>query len=640
MRAQQGRNDEALVLMEDALREERHDANLLANYGNLLNSLRRSDEALASFDAALDIDPANLVALYGRGQLFHRLKQYKEALTSYDRLLAGRPDHAEAWTNRGNILRLLKRPLEALDSYHKALALRPNDAVALTNRGNAFGDLKQFDEALTSYNRALAIKPDYLMALYNSGTSAQRAGRSAQALEIFERVLSANPGHPYALGHAANAALKLCDWPNMRRIAHQMEHPSEHSIIPPFVALGYGSDAAALHGYAQAYMRDKVPTTPSPLWTGRHYEHDRIRLGYISGDFRQHAVAYQMVEVFERHDRRRFEVLGFSLGHDDCSDIRRRVAGAFDQFHDLRSTSDLDAAQLMRNAEIDIAIDLSGLTRDARPEILAHRPAPVQVNYIGFAGTMGADFIDYVIGDSIALPFDQQPFFTEQIVHLPGCFLANSAKGLADSGFTRRDAGLPQRGFVFCCFNNSWKITEPLFDIWMRLLTQVPGSVLWLKEADEAIRARLRHEAEARNIAADRLVFTSRVPRDIYLAQFLLADLFLDTLPYNAHATASDALAMGLPLLTCRGGTFAGRVAASLLNAAGEPELAADNLSDYETMALKLGMDTPLLQSFRDRLSRNRSHANAENICRHLESAFTRMRDRAERGEPSKSFAV
>ena len=473
IRAQQGRSSEALLLLESAMRDEKGDPNLPANYGNVLKGLNRSGEALENFDAALAIDPRHLVALYNKGQLLHQMRRYDEALAVYDRLLAIKPDYTEAWNNRGNVLRQLKRPALALDDYRKALAIKPRDAVALTNLGNAFADLAQFPDALSAYHKALSIKPDYHIALYNSGLALERLGRSQDALQVFDRLFEAEPAHPYALGHAANAALKACDWPNVRRMASRIKEAPGTQIIPPFVALGYGLDAPTLLERTRAYMQDRLPVRPEPLWQGARYGHERIRLGYLSTDFREHAVSFQMIDVLEHHDRAHFEVVGLSLGYDDGSAFRSRLVKSFNQFHDLTSVGDLDAARLMRGLEIDVAIDLSGLTQDARPEILAHRPAPVQVNYLGFAGTMGADFVDYVIGDAVALPLPQQPFFTEQIVHLPGCFMAGSAKKTGVM-LSRREAGLPEDAFVFCCFSNSWKIAEPVFDLWMRVLADVP----------------------------------------------------------------------------------------------------------------------------------------------------------------------
>jgi predicted O-linked N-acetylglucosamine transferase (SPINDLY family) len=315
------------------------------------------------------------------------------------------------------------------------------------------------------------------------------------------------------------------------------------------------------------------------LWSGTIYQHEKVRIAYLSADFRRHPVASLIAELIERHDRTRFEVLGVSFGADDKSDMRARLVKSFDQFHDVRLQADGEVAKLLSELQVDIAVDLMGHTQDARPDVLAYRPAPIQINYLGYPGTMGAPFIDYGIADQLVLPFDQQGFYTEQIVQLPECYQVNdSQRRIADRTPTRREAGLPEEGFVFCCFNNNYKITVPVSDVWMRLVQAVNGSVLWLLMDNAGAQGNLRKEAAARGIDPARLVFAGRLPPEDHLARHRLADLFLDTLPYNAHTTASDALWAGLPLVSCRGETFAGRVSASLLDAIGLPELVTGSL--------------------------------------------------------------
>jgi protein O-GlcNAc transferase len=381
------------------------------------------------------------------------------------------------------------------------------------------------------------------------------------------------------------------------------------------------------------------------LSSGTIRQHGKIRIAYLSADYREHAVAALIAELFELHDRARFEVLGISFGPDDQSSLRARLVRAFDQFHDVRSKTDLDVANLLIDLQVDIAIDLNGHTEGARLGILAHRPAPVQASYLGYASTTGAEFIDYVIADEIVLPFDQQPFYTEKIVHLPDCFLVNDAKkAISSTAPTRREAGLPDVGFVFCSFNNSFKITPSTFDVWMRLLKAVEGSVLWLSHANDEATVNLRRQATARGVDPARLIFAPKVARlEDHLARQRLADLFLDTLPYNAHTTASDALWAGLPLLTCRGASFAGRVATSLLHAVGLPELAASDLGEYEALALRLASDASLLRGFRHRLGQDRAACplfDTDRFRRHIESAYTTMWDIHRRGEGAKSFSV
>jgi predicted O-linked N-acetylglucosamine transferase (SPINDLY family) len=351
-----------------------------------------------------------------------------------------------------------------------------------------------------------------------------------------------------------------------------------------------------------------------------------------------------MAELFERHDRSRFEIIGVSFGEDDKSKMRKRLVAAFDEFYDVSEKSDEEVATLLHDLQVDIAIDLKGHTQESRPGILAYRPAPIQTSYLGFPGTMGTEFIDYIIADKTVAPFEHQPFYTEKIVHLPDCYQVNDSKRrIAERTPMRQEAGLPETGFVFCCFNNNWKITPDVFGVWMRLLHAVEGSVLWLLGDNESAERNLRKEAQARGIDPARLVFAGRLPLEDHLARHRLADLFLDTLPVNAHTTASDALWAGLPVLTCEGTAFAGRVAASLLNAIGLPELVTHRIEDYEALALRLAKDPCLLEGYRNRLATNRlTHPlfDTDRFRRHLEAAYLQLWEIWQRGEQPRSFAV
>jgi len=367
-----------------------------------------------------------------------------------------------------------------------------------------------------------------------------------------------------------------------------------------------------------------VAPAQSPL--SKSYRHERIRLAYLSADFHQHPTAQLMVELFERHDRGRFEVSAIAFGPDDGSAMRQRLVKAFDRFEDVRGLGDLEIAQRITSQQIDIAVDLNGHTHEARPGIFSHRPAPVQVNYLVYPGTTGAAYMDYVLADRVVLPLDQQSFFSEKIVHLPDCYQANDTTRLVLPAPSRAEAGLPDTGFVFCCFNNSWKIAAPVFDIWMRLLQQVPDSILWLLESPAT--GYLRAQAQARGVAADRLAFAPRLSPDQHLARHQLADLFLDTLPYNAHTTCSDALWAGVPVITCYGAAFHGRVAASLLKAIDLPELVTTRAQDYEALALELAQNPALLKTTRDKLQRNRATTplyDSERFRKNIEAAYETM---------------
>ncbi len=598
---------------------------VLVNLGNVLARQGRRGPALAHYDQALAARPDFFEALFNRGNLLLEMKRAEEALDSYEQALTARADVAGVWNNRGTALRALQRLEEALASYDRAAVLAPGHVNALTNRAIVLLDLKRPTEALAGADRVLALQPGFAEALYVRGNVLRDLGRLEDAQASYQQALAA--AHPHALNGAAQAARGLCDWKQTEALWPRVKEAAGggRSLIQPFVLLGYSDDAQLQRRCAENYVRATVPAR-GPLWDGKPYGHDRIRLAYLSADFHQHPTAQLMIELFERHDRVRFEVTAIAFGPDDNSPMRARLKQAFDRFEDVRGKSDAEVAALLRNREIDIAVDLNGHTADARPGIFAYRPCPVQVNYLVYPGTVGADFIDLVLADRIVLPADQQPFFNEKIVHLPDCYQANDATRSVPPPPTRAEAGLPDSGFVFCCFNNSWKLTAPVFDIWMRLLTQVEGGVLWLLDGPHA--ANLRAEAAARGIDGARLIFAPKLPPDQHLARHPLADLFLDTLPYNAHTTCSDALWAGLPVITCYGKAFPGRVAASLLKAIGLPELVATSPEKYEALALELAQNPALLKATRDKLARGRTTTplfDSTRFRKAIEAAYAAM---------------
>ena len=566
-----------------------------------------------------------------------KIRRFDQALASYDQALSIKPDYAEAHANRAVTLMELNRLEDALTDFSRALALRPDYAEAFYNRGIALTRLERLEQALADYDSALAIVPDYPGALANRGIVLQLLRRHEEALAAFERVLTVNPGDSTALSALTSSALETCDWKRTAAILSGLDSRTvgRSAFIAPFHLLLCSDDASLQLECARQFAVSTLPAPPRQTHAPRH--HGKIRIGYLSADFRNHPMAYLTAELFELHDRGRFDVVGLSFGPDDRSAIRARIVKGFDRFYDVRAKSDSDIAALLRDAEIDIAIDLMGHTRNARAGILAHRPAPIQVSYLGFPGTMGVDFIDYVMADRIVLPFDQQAFYTEKIVHLPETYWVDGSEpDIPPCRLTRRQAGLPEHGFVFCCFNKSAKITARAFEVWMRLLAKVEGSVLWLLRDNTVAERNLRAEAAVSGIDPNRLVFADRMERDQHLARHRLADLFLDTLPYNAHTTASDALAAGLPVVTCLGSTFSGRVAASLLSALGLPDLIAHSLAEYEALALKLSEDSGYRARIGAKLKQNRENFplfDTDRFRRHVESVYQAMWQRWQRGE-------
>ena len=641
------RSEEALASYDKAIALKPDYADSYYNRGLALQDLKRPAEALANYDKAIALQPDNAQAYNNRGAALRDLKRPEEALASYNKAITLKPDHAAAYNNRGYALRDLKRSEEALASYDKAIALKADYAEAYSGRGAALWDLKRPEEALASYDKAIALQPDYADALNNRGVALTKLKRFEEALASFDRALAVEPDHAHAFSGIIDCINKLCDWRRTTDVADDViAHVSKNkSIIAPFVLLGYSDDPVLQLQCARNLIADRFPSLPGPLWTGARWRHDKVRIGYLSADFRQHAVAYLMAELFERHDRSRFEIIGVSFGADDKSEMRKRLVAAFDRFYDVREKSDKEVAKLLHDLQVDIAIDLMGYTMDSRSGILAYRPAPIQASYLGFPGTMGAEFIDYIIADKTVAPFEHQPFYTEKVVHLPDCFQVNDRnRKIAVQTPTREETGLPAEAFVFCCFNNNWKITPTIFDVWMRLLSRIEGSVLWLSQSNDTAVRNLRGQADARGIETSRLIFAPRVLRlDDHLARHRLADLFLDTLPFNAHTTASDALWAGLPVITQLGEAFAGRVAASLLNAIGLAELVTHSIEDYEALALRLAKHPTLLEGYRHRLATNRlTHPlfDTDRFRLHIEAAYLKMWEIWQRGEQPRSFAV
>jgi protein O-GlcNAc transferase len=659
VRAQAGRMDEALADIEAALAIRADDPEALLNHANVLKSLNRLYAALAGFDRALALKPGWPQAENNRGTVLQALGRYDEALVAYDRVLAAAPDHVEALNNRGSVLQDLKRPGEALACYDhalrlapafaaafnnrgsallelkrfgdalycfdRALALRPGDAQVLSNRGNALQGLMRYDEALAAYDQVLALKPDCAEALNNRGSALQQMKRHDEALASYDRALSA-PGQPHAFGGAAMAALNLCDWSRTAEIGAQMERRiCDGGAIPPWVLLGYSGDEALQRQCAANVIATRFPHLPPPLATART-RHDKIRLAYISADVGHHPVTNQIVQLIESHDRSRFEVIGIATNPDDGSPQRRRLVAAFDQFHDAHQQAPQAVAQKLRAMEVDVLVDLNGHTNGDHFDILCHRPASVQASWLGYAGTTAAPFIDYLIADRIVAPHAEA--FSENLAYLPHSFFPSDSSREIGTAPSRAEAGLPDGVIVFCCFNNNFKITAPVFRVWMRLLAALPGSVLWLKHSGDKARANLEQAARGHGVDPARLVFARAAMLDVHFARHRLADLFLDTLPYNAHATACDALWAGLPVLTCRGTAYAGRVAASLLTAVGLPELIAETPQDYETLALALARDPARLSALHDRLTA--AHVSAPlfdtpRLTRDLEAAYLEM---------------
>jgi protein O-GlcNAc transferase len=671
---------EALESYNRAIALKPNNPEAFSNRGNALGDLDRNTEALASYQRAIALKPDSVEALYNLGNTLHRLKRLDEALASYDRAIAANPDFADAFSragaardgrrrsdeapagasqanklqlyyadvfnNRGNVLREAKRLHEALASYEQAVTLRPGHAEYVNNRAIALSDLKRFDEALASYAEAVALKPDYAEAYNNRAFALRDMKRPDESLASFAQAIACKPDLDYLKGGYLHAKMHVCDWTDLAADFAQLEAAvmGGAAAASPFQLFATPAGPECQLRCAMRYRSDQY-YAGAPLWQGERYTHGRIRVAYLSADLRDHPVAHLTAGMFERHDRTRFETVAISFKSDTHNQTRERLSAAFERFIDAERMGDREIARLVRELEIDIAVDLNGFTEGSRPNVFAQRPAPVQINYLGFAGTLGQPFWDYIVADPFVIPRDCRAHYAEKVVYLPDTFMATDAgRDIPARTPSRAEAGLPDSGLVFCCFNNSFKITPGVFDVWMRLLKEVEGSVLWLSAVNAGAVERLRREAQARGVNADRLVFAPRLPRnEDHLARHRLADLFLDTIYYNAHTTASDALWAGVPVLTCAGSTFASRVAGSLLHSVGLPELVTGSLEDYEALALALARDPARLASLRQKLAHNRERYplfDTGRFTRHVEAAYTTMWERHQRGEPPEAFAV
>jgi predicted O-linked N-acetylglucosamine transferase (SPINDLY family) len=630
--------EEGLRFIDHSLALKPRQPHALVNRGNALTCLKRFAEALLSYDRAIALKPDLDEAFNNRGNVLRDLDRYDEALQSYDRAIALRPDYAEAHNHRGGVLRELRRPREALAGCERAIAIRPDYAEAFNNRAVVLRDLDRPDEALRSCDRAIVLKPDFGDAYCNRGKALRDLGRLADALRSHERALLLNPALPYVEGSILHLGMLTCDWTDLKALTERVLEKVERGarVALPFELLATSATPAQQQRCAVAFSRAEYPPADVGAVRASAYSHDRIRLGYFSADFHDHAVSNLSAELFEIHDRGRFEVLGFSYDASPDDGMRRRLRRGFDRFIEVCDRSDRAIAAMARDLEIDIAIDLGGHTGASRLGILAHCPAPVRVHFLGYPGTLGASFIDYLIADPIVVPSEQRQFYTERIAYLPDtCQVNDRQSAVADRTFTRDELGLPATGFVFCCFNGNYKIEPTVFDVWMRLLTRVEGSVLWLLAGNDAVSGNVRREAIARGVSGDRIVFAPRMPLPDHLARHRVADLFVDTFYFNAHTTASVALWAGLPVLTCRGRTFVSRIGASVLTAIGLAELVAGSPAEYEALAFDLATQPDKLAAIRRKLREHRMTYplfDTPRFARNLENAYTQMWTLARQG--------
>ena len=616
-------HDHALALKPDYI-----DAHY--NRGLVLQALKRYEEALLSFDNTIALDPNDADAYYNHSISLKELKRYDEALIRANKVIEIQPNYADAYSNRGSILYGLKFFEDALKNQDHAITLKPSYAEAYSLRATVLYELKRFDEALSSINQALALTPNYIEAHRDKGTILLELKRYTEALASYDTAISLQPNIEFLHGSRLHTKIQICQWDHFSDLLTQLTKKIENheKVSIPFSVLALTDNPVLQRKAAEIYVKEKYSSPNSLTSLYKYPKHPKIRIGYFSADFRNHPVAYLTAELFETHDRNKFEITAFSFGPASTNPMRLRLENGFDHFLNVGHLSDKEVALLSRDNEIDIAIDLGGHTEHARTGIFALRAAPIQLSYIGYLGTMGANFYDYLIADKTIIPEQNQKFYSEKIIYLP-CYQVNDSKQIPSvKVFTRKELNLPETGFVYCCFNNNYKITPQTFDSWISILNKVNDSVLFLYGDNDLAKTNLKKEALSRGLNPERLIFGNRLPIPEYLARYRSADLFLDTLPYNAGTTASDALRMGLPLLTCTGDSFASRYAASLLTAVGLTELITTSSEQYEALAIKLATHPDILKHLKSKLSANLPSSPLYDIkafTQHLELAYTTM---------------
>jgi len=573
------------------------------NLGITLRDLGQKEQAIESLKKAIEIDSNYVDAYYNLAITFKDLDQVEESVQIYKKVIEINPKFAQAHNNLGNIYKGLGKNKEAIQSFEEAIKINPNFAEAFRNLGNSFRELQKREEALFCFECAKKIRPNM----------------------------------EFILGDILNSKMQLCFWDNLKNLLDELKHKINNSdkVIAPFPLLPLIDDPKLLRKNTEVFVNRVYPKNQILPLIESYKMRKKIRIGYFSADFRIHPVTTLTAELYEVHNRDHFEIHAFSFGPDTKDEMNLKVKAGVDHFHNVRSMSHQEITILTRSFEIDIAVDLAGFTADSAINIFAMSAAPIQLSYIGYLGTMAADYYDYLIADSVMIPKESQKYYSEKIVYLPS-FQVNDSKDLPpEITLTRKEVGLPGEGFVFCCFNNTYKFTPTVFDSWARILEQVEGSVLIIFADNEIAKTNLIKEISLRGIDEYRLIFGDHLTRKEYLARYRVADLFLDTWPCNAGTTASDALKMGLPLLTLRGQSFNSREAASILTSINLPELITNTPEEYEALAIELATHPEKLKAIKEKLASNLSTTllfDTKRFTKNLESAYTQMYERHHEG--------
>ena len=679
--AQKGKGDlnSAVATFKQALKLSPNNAAVYYNLGFALQEKGELEAAIHNYKQAIKIMPAHAQTYLNMGNALQEKGDLDAAIDSYKHAIKLKPAYAEAYLNMGNARQGRGEVDAAIDSYKQAIKLKPVYAEAYNNMGNVLYDNGDLDAAINNCKQAIKIKPDFAEAYNNMGNAQQGKGELTAAIDSYKKAIQLKPDFAEAYSNMGNAqqgkgdpdsaifsykkAIKIT--PELEATRSQMLYQQSYicdwgaieedrGLIPflgtltqkisPFTMLAFEDKPVSSLKRAKLYSieNDKQKLSYKKVSLGQRKE--KLKIAYCSGFVTQNPVSILTAKIIELHDRSHFKVFGFYYGKSPSDQYLKRIQAGVDTFVDVGQLSDKNIAEVIHGYEIDIAIDLHGYMEGARCGVLAFRPAPIQINYFGYPGTLGADFIDYIVGDEVVIPESQKQNYSENIIYLPNCYMPQDNTRLVSNKLTSRlDCGLPISGFIFCCFNSSHKITPQEFDIWMRLLNKVKGSALWLLKSNKWAIMNLRREATSRGIDPNRLVFADRLPVDEHLGRLKFADLFLDTFNFNAHTSASDALWAGVPVVTKIGDGFAARVAGSLLAAVELPELITTSEEEYEALALSLATNSNKLSRIKKKLAENKTSTplfDTVTYTKNLEKAYIKSYDRYAGGLPPSEFKV
>ncbi len=578
--------------------------------------------------------------------IYFKEKNFSKALTFINEAIKINSNFAEAYNEQGNALNELKQLEKAINSYDKAININPNFTNAYYNKGVVLHELGNKKLAIENYNEAIKKNPNFIQAHNNKGFAFHQLKKFDESLKSYKKAFEINPNFNFLLGKIIHSKSFLCDWKSHKEDLKTLAHKLEKNEIAalPFSILSLYDLPLLQKKTAEIFVKKTILHKKNSTNISTTPKNKKMRIGYYSADFRNHAMSFLLSGMFEFHNRSKFEIIAFSFGPKKNDEISKRIKNAFDQFIEVSSKTDKEIAEVSKNLNIDIAVDLMGHTTNSRIGIFSERCAPIQINYLGYPGTSGADFIDYIVADKILIPKENQKYYSEKIIYLPNTYqVRDSKQKISNKIYKRQNFGLPEKSFVFCCFNQNYKITPNIYDIWMRLLKKIDGSVLWLLKNSEEGAKNLKKEAYKRGIEPNRIIFAEKIGIPEHLARHKLADLFIDTFPYNAHTTCSDALWVGLPVITLMGQSFASRVGASLLNAIGLKGLIAKTEKEYENLAIKLATKSEILKKTKKKLEKNKttqSLFNTKLYTLNIELAYTKIYKNYHSNLPEKNIEI